>query len=76
MIEYEDIFDDRFIMFKTIPLEGVRTIREKSRKCKTCSKYNKGKCIPVGIINNPNEEYCSWHKGNGNGSKRNYRSLK
>jgi len=64
-------------MYKTIPLEGVRTIREKSRKCKTCSEYNKGKCVSVGIIINPNITYCSWHKlGNDNGSKRDYRSLK
>jgi len=81
MIEYEDIFDDRFIMYKTIPLEGIyRTTKiEKSRKCNTCSKYNipqKGKCIPVGIIINPNITYCSWYRGNNNGSKRDYRSLK
>ena len=76
MIEYEDIFNDRFIMFKTIPLEGIRTISEESKKCNTCSEYNKGKCIPVGIIINPNITYCSWHKGNGNKNKRDYRSLK
>ena len=79
MIEYDDIFNDRFIMYKTIPLEGIyRTTKiEKSRKCNTCSEYNKGKCIPVGIIINPNITYCSWHKpGNNNGSKRDYRSLK
>jgi len=60
-------------MFKTIPLEGIRTISEESKKCNTCSKYNipqKGECIPVGIIINPNITYCSWHKGNGSGSKR------
>ena len=67
MIEYEDIFNDRFIMYKTIPLEGIfRTTKIKSKKCNTCSEYNKGKCIPVGIIINPNITYCSWHKENGN----------
>ena len=79
MIEYEDIFNDRFIMYKTIPLEGVRTISEKSRKCNTCSEYNQPKkdmCIPVGIIINPNITYCSWYKGNGNESKRDYRRVK
>ena len=77
MIEYDDIFNDRFIMYKTIPLEGIfRTTKVKSRKCNTCSEYNKGKCIPVGIIINPNITYCSWHKGNGNESKRDYRRLK
>lgn len=80
MIEQDDIFYNGDYMLKTIPLEGIyRTTKiEKSRKCNTCSEYNKGKCIPVGIIINPNITYCSWYnpKGNGNGSKRDYGSMK
>jgi len=65
MIEYENIFNDKFIMFRTIPLEGIRTIKEKNRQCKTCSEYNipeKDMCIPVGIIANPDCPYCSFYK--------------
>ena len=77
MIEQDDIFYNGDYMLKTIPLEGIfRTTKVKSRKCNTCSKYNKGECIPVGIIINPDITYCSWHKGNNNKSKRDYRSLK
>jgi len=65
MIEYEDIFKDKFIMFKTVPLEGVRTIKEKDRKCNTCSEYNKSEkdmCIPVGLIANPDCPFCSFYR--------------
>ena len=76
MIEYEDIFNDRFIMYKTIPLEGIfRTTKIKSKKCNTCSEYNKGKCIPVGIIINPDITYCSWWKGNNYENKTNTKSM-
>ena len=77
MTEQDDIFYNGDYMLKTIPLEGIfRTTKVKSRKCNTCSKYKRGKYIPVGIIINPNITYCSRHKGNDNGSKRDYRSLK
>ena len=65
MIEYEDLFNRKFCIMKTIPLEGFRTIKEKNRQCKTCSEYNtpeKDVCIPVGIIANPDCSYCSWWK--------------
>jgi len=80
MTEQDDIFYNGDYMLKTIPLEGIfRTTKVKSKKCNTCSEYNQpknGMCIPVGIIINPNITYCSWHKGNGNENKRDYRSMK
>jgi len=78
MLEYEDILNwEKVKMLKTVPLEGIyRTTKKINRKCNTCSEYNKGKCIHVGIITNPNFGYCSWHKGNDKENKRDYRSLK
>ena len=76
MIEYEDIFNNRFIMLKTIPMEDNRKIKpEKERLCSTCGNY-KGKlnCWILGKIKNPDCIYCSWWKGNNNGNKRDYRN--
>ncbi len=67
MIEYEDIFNDKFIMFKTIPMEETGTIKSEERLCSTCGNY-KGKleCRLIGKIKNPDCIYCSWYKGNNN----------
>ena len=63
MIEYKDIFDDRFIMYKTIPLEETGTIKSEERLCSTCGNdLGKNKCRLIGKIKNPNYPYCSWWK--------------
>jgi len=80
MNEQDDIFYNGDYMLKTIPLEEIyRTTKiEKSRKCNTCSEYNKPEkdmCIPVGIIINPDITYCSWWKGNNYENKTNTKSM-
>jgi len=64
MIEYEDIFNDRFIMLKTIPMEANITMKsEEQRLCSTCKyELTKFKCSSIGKIKFPDSPYCSWWK--------------
>ena len=80
MIEYEDIFNGRFIMYKTTPLEGIyRTTKISNRKCSTCKyEISKFKCSFIGKIKYPDNPYCSWWKEKKFklNNVRDYRSLK
>ena len=79
MIEYENIFNDRFIMYKTIPMEETGTIKSEERLCSTCRyELSKYKCSYLGKIKFPYNPYCSWWKEKKFklNNVRDYRSLK